>query len=295
VDFPHIILTFCAVVGFALIGIGVYAVMRGTPLHHSSTASVKFFGMEMTAVGPPVLILLGIVLVYFPISSWNKPSDSVSASPAGSAPAAAPTQTEGERLAAQTQFSKIAEIEAFLGEKDEAGLQQLFDTPNTLRKNIETQIIRIGYIREGRGKEFVITKYADNGVVIASALAIKSIDQHGIELSYEPNDVIYLVTTSQYQSTVAKLDGFINSPLVPEAIKKPLRDLNETVAKNNALMTQIMTTKMHENQDYSLRYSDMSTPFYGIIWNEFVTKMSPLKPPADEVLSAVAKAWKIDR
>jgi hypothetical protein len=101
VDPIHIILLLSALVGFGLIAAGVFVMLRAPNVHQHSTASVKFVGMEMTAVGPAVLIILGIVLVYLPIYSWDKvpsvipqlPSDSTPPVRPSSPPVASPEPT----------------------------------------------------------------------------------------------------------------------------------------------------------------------------------------------------------
>lgn len=81
VDPIRIILVLSALAGFSLIAVGVWVMVRAPNLHQHSTASVKFVGMEMTAVGPPVLIILGIFLVFLPVYFWDKVPPVVPQSP----------------------------------------------------------------------------------------------------------------------------------------------------------------------------------------------------------------------
>jgi hypothetical protein len=117
VDPIHIILVLSAVAGFGLIAVGLFVMVRAPNVHQHSTASVKFVGMEMTAVGPAVLIVLGIVLVYLPIYSCDKASSVIPQSegtppaqpstprPAPTAPSATPASAEPPPTAAKVPIS----------------------------------------------------------------------------------------------------------------------------------------------------------------------------------------------
>jgi hypothetical protein len=203
---------------------------------------------------------------------------------------------ETERLVSQAQFAKVAELEGFLGGKDENGLRQIFDIPNVLQKNINAQIVRIGFIKSGREKQFIYTDYSDNGSMIFWAKEGHfSTGPSGVHVDAGPKDVLFLVTTSKFQNAQAKIIGFLNSALIPDSIKEPLKAFDGVVNKIPELMMNILDERMHEDENFFIFNMQMGTPFYGVIVSEFATKTPHLKPAADLVLTAVAASWKISR
>jgi len=205
-------------------------------------------------------------------------------------------QTETGRLVSQAQFAKVAELESFLGSKDENGLRQVFDIPNILQKNINTQIARIGFVKSGKEQEFFYTNYTDNGNFIFWAKeGHYSIGPSGVRVDAGPKDVLYLVTTSKFQEAQAKLIGFLNSALIPDSIKEPLKAFSDVVNKIPELMMSILDERMHQDENFFIYHMQLGTPFYGVIVSEFATKTPHLKPPADLVLAAISSSWKISR
>jgi hypothetical protein len=207
-----------------------------------------------------------------------------------------PGQVETGRLVSQAQFAKISEIESFFGGKDESGLRQVFDIPNILRKNIDTQLVRMNFTKSGRDKDFFYTNYSDNGTVIFWAKADHfSIGPSGVHVEAGPKDVLFLVTTSKFQDAQSKLIGLLNSALVPDSIKVPLAAFQDVINKITELMMSILDERMHEDENYFIHNMDMGTPSYGVIVSDFARKTPHLKPQADLVLAAISASWKISR
>jgi hypothetical protein len=92
-----------------------------------------------------------------------------------------------------------------------------------------------------------------------------------------------------------KIVEFINSALVPQPIKLKVSEFNKAIAQDTELMMKILDSKMHEDENYFLKNMDMDTPYYGVIVTAFATQMTPLKPAAEGVLSAIAESWKISK
>jgi hypothetical protein len=205
-------------------------------------------------------------------------------------------QTEIGRLVSQAQFAKVAELESFLGGKDENGIRQIFDIPNILQKNIDTQLIRMGFVESGKEKQFFYTDYSDNkNVIFWAKEGHFSVGPSGVHVDAGPRDVLFLVTTSKFQDAQAKIIGFLNSALIPNSIKEPLKVFNDVVNKIPELMMNILDERMHQDEKFFIYNMEMRTPFYGVIVSEFATKTPHLKPPADLVLTAIAASWKISR
>jgi hypothetical protein len=206
------------------------------------------------------------------------------------------TETETGRLVSQAQFAKVAELESFLGGKDENGLRQVFDIPNILQKNVNAQLTRMAFIKSGKEKEFFYTNYSDNGNVIFWAKEGHfSVGPSGVHVDAGPKDVLFLVTTSKFQEAQDKIVGFLNSALIPDSIKEPLNAFNDVVNKIPELMMSILDERMHQDENFFIHNMEMGTPFYGVIVSEFATKTPHLKQPADRVLGAIAASWKISK
>lgn len=106
---------------------------------------------------------------------------------------------------------------------------------------------------------------------------------------------MFLVTTAKFQEAQDKLVGFLNSALIPDSIKEPLRVFSDVVNKIPELMMSILDEWMHQDENFFVRNMEMGTPFYGVIVSEFATKTPHLKPPAERVLAAIAASWKISK
>jgi hypothetical protein len=206
------------------------------------------------------------------------------------------TQSETDRLVSKSQFEKVSQLAEFFGSKDEHGLRETFDLGNIIQKNINTQIIRIGFIKSGREKEFFYNNYSDNGNFIFWAKEGHfTTGPSGVHINAGPQDVFFLVTTNKYQLAKKRLVEFINSALIPESIKKEVSAFDKVLNDNTELMTRILNEKMHEDENYFLSNMSMGSPFYGVIVSDFARRMTQLKPAADRVLSAIAASWKISQ
>jgi len=206
-------------------------------------------------------------------------------------------QTETGRLVSQAQFAKVAELESFLGGKDEDGLRQTFDIQEILQKNINTQLIRMEFLKAGKENQFFYSNYSDNGSVIVWVKEGHfSTGPSGVHVDAGPKDVLFLVTTSKFQDAQEKIIGFLNSALIPDSIKEPLKAFGDVVNKIPELMMWILDERMHQDENFFIYNMQMGTPFYGVIVSEFAVKTPHLKPPpADAVLAAIASSWKISR
>ena len=205
-------------------------------------------------------------------------------------------QTETDRLVSQAQFAKVTQLEEFLGSKDENDLRQTFDLQNIFQKNISTQIIRIGFIKSGKEKEFLYNNYSDNGIFIFWAKEGHfTTGPSGVHVDAGPKDVLFLVTTAKFQAAQKKLIEFMNSALIPDSIKKEVVAFNKTINDDTELMMRVLDERMHEDENYFLRHMEMGTPYYGVIVSEYARRVIHLKPPADRVLSAIAASWRISR
>jgi hypothetical protein len=205
-------------------------------------------------------------------------------------------QSETGRLVSQAQFAKVAEVEAFFGGKDENDLRQLFDLPNILQKNINTQIIRIGFIKSGKEKDFFYNNYTDNGSWIVWAKpGAYTIGPGGVHMNTGSKDVHHLVTTTKFQNSQKRLVEFANSALVPDSIKTEINAFNEVLANDTSLMTQTLDERMHEDENFFLQNMDMGSKYYGVITTDFSRRLLHLKPPADRVLAAIAASWKLSK
>jgi hypothetical protein len=203
---------------------------------------------------------------------------------------------ETERLVSQAQFAIVAELEKFLGSKDENDLRVAFDLPAILQKNINTQIIRINLIKSGRENDFLYTNYTDNGSLIFWAKeGHYTTGPSGVHVDAGPKDVLFLVTTSKFQMAQKRLVEFANSALIPESIKKEVLAFNAAINQDTELMMRILDEKMHDNENYFSHNMELGTPYYGVIVSEFAARITPLKPAADKVLAAIAESWKISK
>jgi hypothetical protein len=205
------------------------------------------------------------------------------------------TQTEASKLVSQAQFAKVAELEQFLGGKDEMDLRIAFDLPNILQKNIATQVIRIGFIKSGREKEFLYSNFTDGAWIAWVKEGHYTTGPSGVHIEAGPKDVLHLVITTKFQIAQKRLIEFANSALIPNSIKMQVTEFNNTLNKNTSLMMEIMDQRMHESENYFLLSGTMDTPYYGVILTDFSRRVFPLKPAADRVLSAIADSWRISK
>lgn len=203
-------------------------------------------------------------------------------------------ETESGRLVSQAQFAKMAEVEAFFGGKEEGDLRELFDLPTILNKNIEAQIVRMRFIKAGRESEFFYSNYTDNGQWIMWAKeGHVTTGPSGVHLNAGPKDVLHLVTTAKFQLAKRRIVEFANSAFVPESVKVQIKSFDAVIDRDTELMIRVLDERMHEDENYFFLYLDMQSRYYGVIVSDFATRVEHLKPPAEQILLAVAASWKI--
>ena len=107
----------------------------------------------------------------------------------------------------------------------------------------------------------------------------------GPHIETAPDQIAAVVLTSKYQLAVAELVRFQNSGLLPTKIGDAVRKLSDVVNNNTELMLLILNEKFREDFQFVTRASEYKTPYYGVVVSTYFNKFSPLKPPADNVVS----------
>jgi hypothetical protein len=131
-------------------------------------------------------------------------------------------------LISQAQFEKISQLEEFIGGRDEWALRSLFDLPSVLQKNINTQVIRICFIKSGHEKDFLYSNYTDNRSWIMWAKERHySTGPSGANVDAGRKDVLFLVTTTKIQEAQRKLIEFMNSSLIQHSINVEISAFND--------------------------------------------------------------------
>ena len=194
------------------------------------------------------------------------------------------------------QFTELRELEQFLSGKDEMGLRETFDIPSMLTRNIIILIDKIRFIRAGRWEDFQYDPYLEGhrDMIFWAKEGKFSTGPSGVHINAEPHDILILVTTTKHQDAKRKLTRFVNSAVLPDAIKSGAVQFDRNINKNFELMLHIMDERMHENEEYFLQYLNMGTPFYGVIASDYARHIQPLKPVADRLLALIAGHWRIN-
>jgi hypothetical protein len=167
--------------------------------------------------------------------------------------------------------------------------------PFWLAKNINTQVIRICFIKSGHEKDFLYSNYTDNRSWIMWAKeGHYSTGPSGANVDAGRKDVLFLVTTTKIQEAQRKLIEFMNSSLIPHSINVEISAFNDVLNQDTELMMHVMDERMHQDENYFIQNMNMGTSFYGVIVTDYARRIIPLKPAADRVLSAIATTWKIN-
>lgn len=164
---------------------------------------------------------------------------------------------------ASAQFEELKKVETFFGERDELKLRELFDLTAIFKKNIDVQITRIKYIKSGHDSDFYYNNYTDNGIFIVWAKeGHYAVSQSGVNINAGPKDVLYLVTTSKFQSAQERINNFISSALIPDNIKNAIKDFNSALNKQPETMLQILDERMHEDEEYFISHLAVGSKYY---------------------------------
>jgi hypothetical protein len=205
-------------------------------------------------------------------------------------------QTKTHPLVFQAQFEEIKRVESFFGGKDEMELRNIFDLPKILTKNIDTQNIRMDFIKLGKEKEFLYNNYSDNGSFLFLAKEGHfTTGPSGVHVDAGPKDVLFLVTTEKFQMAKKQLTGFMNSALIPESIKNGVSAFDKVINDDTEIMTRILDDKMHQDENFFIHYMDIGSPFYGVIVSEYAKRIVHLKPTSDRILSAISASLNISQ
>lgn len=244
--------------------------------------------------GPTALLLISIALMVGAIA-WFKDSGfvpppvaaAVAALPA-SPPPASPALIPRPEVS-RAQFEELMRLSEFIG-ADENKLRQTFDVMGILKRNIYIQTIRIKLRASGR-QGFDYNHYADgDGSIIWLAMEGKyHFTPSGPYVDEGPHDVLFLITSAKYQVAQRQLSDFLNSPLIPEAVKLPLTEYRKVVNENFELMIRTLNKYMNQSDDFFLKADEQGGPFYAAINNGYFSKFTNLKPKADEVAKQIAR------
>jgi hypothetical protein len=199
--------------------------------------------------------------------------------------------SETGRLVSQAQFAKVAELESFLGGKNENDLRQLFDLDAILQNNIAVQAKRFGMALTGHYAEF---KYK-NPMIFWAKEGHYSVGPNGVNVSNGVEDVLFIEITPKYEASTKKLTEYLNSALVPGSIKKPVKEFQDAINQYNEKILHVLDAWAHEDANYFFQNMNMGSRYYGVIQSDLAKQVSPLEKPADRVLSAIAETWKISK
>ena len=237
---------------------------------------------------PVILIAIGVLAIGLGIFliSQKKP------------PIPDSTQTEKQiPEVSQAQFSEMKQVADFLGRKNETDLRSEFDLESMLIRNINILRIKIGFIRSGKWEEFNYGPYLEGGpknMIYRARTGQYSVGPSGVHIDAGPHDVVLLVETAKHQDAAAKMDGFINSPLLPEDVKIALKNFSHVMGEDVELMIDILDEKMHESEEFFLQVDAIDSPYHHVIQNEYAVRFKAIKPSSDRVLNAIATHWHID-
>ena len=196
-------------------------------------------------------------------------------------------------LVARAKFDETSRVAKIFEGKDETSLREEFDIPAILTKNINVQITRMTYIGSGNEHDFYYNNYSDNGNFIFWAKdGHYTTGPNGVRVEAGDKDVLFLVTTNKFQHALSEVVKFSNSAILDEPIKAALTDFVAVINQDTNIMMQVLDEKLHQDKRLFLQHNEYGTPYYGVISNDYVFKMVPLKPAADKVISAIAASWK---
>ena len=212
---------------------------------------------------------------------------------------------EPHPLVFEAQFKELSALREFLSNDDMVARQE-FDIPAIMDKNIGIQQLRIMFFRAGNKAMFPYQIYAQDGGWIvmvregnynASRGKInmgESIDSNGVGVVEGKKDVLFLIMTNKYQAAMTKLTAFINSPLILDTIKEPLKGLKATVANDIQLIFTILNERLQDNEDYFMKFREPNTKFTSVITNDYASRFIPLSPFSSSALQKIQQYLRTD-
>jgi hypothetical protein len=196
----------------------------------------------------------------------------------------------------RVEFARINEVRDFFGGVDENGLRQKFDIYTILDKNIAIQADRIRYRLAGAGSSFNRYNYTGDGTWIwYSKPGTWEMMPSGPHVHQGPKDIVYLLVTAKYQNAVNQINRWKNDPLLPDPIRESLSEFNDLLNRNRLVMFQVFNERLGENDNYFLKAGSNDDRFAHVITNDFVIRMAPLKPAADEIRRAITESLRVNR
>ena len=93
---------------------------------------------------------------------------------------------------------------------------------------------------------------------------------------------------------MTKLTAFIDSPLILDTIKEPLKGLKATVANDIQLIFTILNERLQDNEDYFMKFREPNTKFTSVITNDYASRFIPLSPFSSSALQKIQQYLRTD-
>lgn len=90
------------------------------------------------------------------------------------------------------------------------------------------------------------------------------------------------------------MQEFENSALLPWSVISAVREFNATLDNDTQMLIRILDVAIKELPENFLYANDMASQYFKKIEGSYFRFFGPLKPKADEIVSAIRASLKID-
>jgi hypothetical protein len=189
------------------------------------------------------------------------------------------------------QFDELKQISLFVGQKDEFQLQQLFDFPRLMAKNVSMIKDMIRLRKQGKIGQFDIANYEEKNHQLILDLKGSTQDSNGrYILRDDPNELPGIIITDGFVAAKQKLLSFETSPLVPQSVIDKLKSLNGTIDDNTGILLDLLQEKANKEDDrYFLEENTTDSKYQKAIDNLFAERRSPLEPKAVAIIETIRR------
>jgi hypothetical protein len=184
------------------------------------------------------------------------------------------------------QFDELKKISEFAGHKDEVALQQLFDFPSLIAKNVSMMKDMVRLRKQGKLKRFDITNYEEKNRQRIVDLRDAIPDSNG-RLILPDDSFQGIIVTDRYVQAKQKLRDFETSPLVPKSVIDKLRLLDKIIDDNANALLDLFQEKIEQNDAYFLEYDTPDSKYQKAIDSLFSERSRPLEPAAAKIIEAI--------
>jgi hypothetical protein len=195
----------------------------------------------------------------------------------------------------RSQMALFNYINSFVGNKNEAELQDLFDIHNILKYNIK--LYGNGVAQNRFPPDLNAEPYFNNGQMRVDLTRVKpeKTPEGAPVVDMIPGRIGIINLSRKYVDSKAKLSSILSYDGLPVSIRDEVKKLDEIVERDVDLIIVTLDNEFEKDQQSFLHQEEPTSPYFDAINRTYTSKVTPLETQARVISDKIREYLGTDR